>query len=435
MLNYSSQIQSAADDPAQLEDLYQASRQANLEAEFRSEMDALYAQSPDNLLLAAWYHRFLRSPLAKAARHIPWGLAILLGLLAGLVMFAISDPGLLIQDNLPAILLFWSPIAALFCLLYLWLVSRKNLSRFLIPALILVLASIYVLLVSNGLVPWYADAYYKQMAIHLPLLSWICLGIALTGLRAASQDRFAFITKSIEVAVAAGLFLIFGVFLGFITVLLFNTLQVGFTDPLVRLLALGGIGLVSIISVAVLYDPNLPPAAQDFNQGLSKFVVLLMRLALPVSLLILLIYIFFIPFNFMVPFLMRDILIIFNVILFAIMGLLLGVTPLHVDDLSPRLQKYLRSGIIALAGLASLISIYALSAVVFRTSEGLTMNRTTVIGWNVINLSIFLSALILQLRCGQADWLRRLHLVINRGIAFYVLWCAVVIILIPLLFR
>jgi hypothetical protein len=99
------------------------------------------------------------------------------------------------------------------------------------------------------------------------------------------------------------------------------------------------------------------------------------------------------------------------------------------------LQKALRTGIITLAGLAALVSLYALSAIVFRTSDGMTMNRLTVIGWNTINLSIFLSIFILQLRGGQAGWAGRLHLVFNRAAAFYALWCAFVILVLPLFYR
>jgi hypothetical protein len=434
-MKYTSEIQPVSSNPEQLEDLYQKSRQAGVEAEFRSELNTLYAQAPDNLLLAAWYYRFLRSPLAKAARHIPWMLAILLGTCAGLAIGAIADPDLLIHDSVPAFVLLWAPIASIFCLVYLAIASRKNAWNYILPGLILACATAYVLLVSRGQAQWAAETYLIQMAIHLPLLCWICLGLAVTGWRTSPYNRFAFLTKSIEVGVAAGLFLIFGVFLGVITTILFTTLDVNIPETILRLLAFCGIGLISILSVATLYDPTVPPEAQDFSQGLSKFIVMLMRLLLPVTLLILVVYILFIPFNFMAPFRERDILIIFNIVLFALVGLLIGATPLHTGDLSTRLQRYLRSGIIALAGLAVLVSLYALSAVVFRSSDGLTMNRLTVIGWNTINLSIFLSIVILQLRGGMQGWANRLHLVFNRATALYALWCVFVILVIPLIYR
>jgi hypothetical protein len=273
------------------------------------------------------------------------------------------------------------------------------------------------------------------MAIHIPLLCWICLGLALTGLKSTAQNRFAFLIKSIEVAIAAGLFLIFGVALGFITIILFNTLDVTFPDVIMRLIAFGGFGLLPILAVATMYDPAVSPRDQDFNQGLSKFITILMRLLLPLALLVLVVYIFFIPFNFMAPFNQREVLIIFNVVLFAVMGLLIGVTPLQIKDISPRLQTALHTGIITVASLAALISIYAITAVVYRSSEGLTMNRLTVIGWNTINLSIFLSIIYFQLRGGLQNWTRRFHVIFSRAAFLYAFWCIFLIIAIPLFYK
>jgi hypothetical protein len=65
----------------------------------------------------------------------------------------------------------------------------------------------------------------------------------------------------------------------------------------------------------------------------------------------------------------------------------------------------------------------------------MTMNRLTVIGWNVINLAIFVSIVVLQLRGGITGWASRLQLVFNRAIPFYALWCVIVILVIPLLYR
>ena len=434
-MKYSNAIKSSASDPEQLENLYQSTKEEGYEAEFRADLNDLYVQNPQNLLFAAWYHRFLRNPLTRVVRRIPWILAIVIGLLTGLTMWAISDPILLIRDHIPTFGLLWSPIASIFCLIYLAVARKKDKWHFILPGLILVLATGYVLFAVRGQARIFSNTYIDQMAIHIPLLCWICLGLALTGLRSTAQNRFAFLIKSIEVAVAAGLFLIFGVALGAITMILFTTLEVVFPDTLLRLIGFGGFGLLPILAVATMYDPIVSPQDQDFNQGLSKFITMLMRLLLPLALLVLVVYIFFIPFNFMAPFNQRDVLIIFNVVLFAIMGLLIGATPLQTRDISPRLQTALRTGIIAVACLAALVSFYAMAAIVYRSSDGMTMNRLTVIGWNTINLSIFLSIIYLQWRRGTQDWSSRLHLIFNRGAILYAFWCIFLIIAIPLIYK
>jgi hypothetical protein len=162
----------------------------------------------------------------------------------------------------------------------------------------------------------------------------------------------------------------------------------------------------------------------------------MMRLLLPLTLLVLVIYVFVIPFNFMAPFEDRDVLIVYNVMLFAILGLLLSATPLHASELSPRLQDLLRKGILAVAALAALVGLYALAAVVYRTVQGgLTINRTAIIGWNVVNISILGALIVTQLRGGPLGWAERLQAIFSKAALAYILWALFVLIAIPILFR
>jgi uncharacterized membrane protein len=121
---------------------------------------------------------------------------------------------------------------------------------------------------------------------------------------------------------------------------------------------------------------------------------------------------------------------------FAIIGLLIGATPLKVDDLSKKLQTWLRRGIIAVSVLALVISIYALSAVIYRTIlDEFTLNRTTIIGWNMINI-IILSALIFS-QSGKniTAWHERLQRVFSKATTAYLIWSIILIVFLPLLFR
>ena len=190
------------------------------------------------------------------------------------------------------------------------------------------------------------------------------------------------------------------------------------------------------MAIATIYDPQLQPEAQDFNQGLSKFVITMVRLLLPLTLLVLVIYICFIPFNFMAPFENRNLLIIYNVMQFAIIGLLIGATPLRVDDLSIKTQTWLRRGIITVAILAVVISLYALSAVIYRTvMDGMTLNRFTIIGWNIINIIILFALLITQPRKSLSGWHERIQKVFSKATIAYLAWSILLILLLPLIFR
>jgi hypothetical protein len=160
-----------------------------------------------------------------------------------------------------------------------------------------------------------------------------------------------------------------------------------------------------------------------------------MRFLLPLTFLVLLVYLVFILFNFRAPFENRDVLIIYNVMLFAIVALLVGATPITLADISPRTARWLRTGIIAVAFLALLVSLYALTAILYRTANDRpTPNRLTFIGWNVINIGLLLLLLILQLRAKKGRWLDQIYRAFSAGTVAYAGWALVVILTIPWLF-
>jgi hypothetical protein len=182
----------------------------------------------------------------------------------------------------------------------------------------------------------------------------------------------------------------------------------------------------------------VPPAEQAFDKGLSKLVAVLMRLMLPLTLLVLLVYLFFVPFNFRAPrapFENRDVLIIYNGMLFAVIALLVGVTPVDLENISPRLGRWLRLGIVAVAALALIVSLYALAAILHRTVlDRLTPNRLTFIGWNVINIGLLLLVLLFQARSRAGRWLQGLFRAYSAGTAAYAVWTLVMILALPWLF-
>ena len=299
----------------------------------------------------------------------------------------------------------------------------------------MLVATAYCIVVAPTFGPeWASEQYLIVAAIHIPLLCWAALGVMALGARSSAADRFAFLFKSIEVAIVAGLYLLAGMAFGGITVGMFEALSVELPEVLLRLIAAGGFGLLPVLALATVYDPTAAPSAQDFDQGMSRLIATLMRLLLPLTLIVLVIYVLVIPFNFMAPFENRDVLIVYNAMLFAIVGLLVGTTPIKGDDLSPDLQRVMRNGIIAVAGLAVLVSIYALAAVVDRTLEGeLTLNRLTVIGWNGINIGILVTLIVTQLRTDLDGWIETLQSVFSRATVAYLAWSIFLLVAPPIL--
>jgi hypothetical protein len=325
---------------------------------------------------------------------------------------------------------------ALFVLVYLTAVGRRRWLESAPFVILLLAAGVYVLLAypETGPAP-YQEQYLTLMAIHLPLLALAGVGAFLVARHRDPANRFSFLIKALEVLILGGLFVIAGGLFTAITFGLFEALNVDLPELVLRLFIAGGGGLIPVVATAVIYNPAAPPAEQAFDEGLSKLVALLMRILLPLTLLVLLVYLAFIPFNFRAPFENRDVLIIYNGMLFAVVVLLVGATPVRQAELSPRLGRWLRRGIVAVAALALIVSLYALSAIAYRTAlDRLTPNRLVFIGWNVVNIGLLVLVLVYQARAGAGRWLQGLYRAYSAGTVAYAAWTLAVILALPWLF-
>jgi hypothetical protein len=462
-MKYKQTILSFLDSPAELEVLYQKASQDHETAEFREDLQACYADAPQNVLLAAWHYRLDAEPprhtaaapaqVAGSIRHpVQWKFAVPLAVLNGLLFWLLSSDQLFFSgpvNPIPYLMVLATPIIAILVIIYLswsvYSVDRQNPGKVRmgesvmkttgIPLLILIAITIYSFILCLNPQSFEEGQYRTLAVVHLPLLSWGAVGWAILGLRSAAHQRFCFLIKSIEIFVIAGLILIVGIIFGMITLALFGALTVEIPDLIMRLMAAGGAGLIPLLAVAIGYDPFNTPAEQDFNQGLSKLVAVIPRLLLPLVLVVLVVYIVVIPFFFLQPFTDRDVLIVYNIMLFAVMGLLVGSTPIHQEELSPRLQNLLRVGLFILISLVILVSLYALSATAYRTIQGgLTMNRITILGWNILNITLLAMMLVKGLRAGIEKWAGAFQSVFGLACACYLVWSAFLLLVMPWLF-
>lgn len=445
--SYRDKVSALAAEPEQLELLYQKALESGETQAFREAVEARHATEPHNLLYAAWFHRLKHTAVQASEFVVAWAWVIPLALANGLLFWWLSDdrrymiqiagprPGTA-NDFLPALFLLAAPISAAFVLLYLTAVGRKRWRLSALIALPTLAAAAYVLWAypQAGTRP-FQEQYLTLMAMHIPLLAWAGVGVLLIIDHRDAANRFAFLIKSLELFIMGGLFVIAGGLFTGITVGLFEALDVTFPVLVQRLFIAGGGGLIPVVATAVIYDPTAPPARQAFDQGLSKLAALLMRILLPLTLLVLIVYLVFIPFNFRAPFDNRDVLIIYNGMLFAVVALLVGATPVSQKELSPRLGRWLRVGIIAVAALALIVSLYALAAILYRTFlDRLTPNRLTFIGWNIINIGLLLLLLLYQARVKAGRWLQGLFRAYSAGTVAYTVWTVAMIVALPWLF-
>jgi hypothetical protein len=444
-MSYLDTVNELAQDAERLEQVYHAAQEAGETDAFREAIDDSHTKAPDNLLYAAWFHRLKATAAQAKAYAVAWGWVIPLAVINGLLFWLLSDDRFMItmqgfvgKDRAlaPAIVLLAAPLSAVFALVYLTAVGRKPWRLSALIGILLLAAGAYALLTYPriGTVP-FQEQYLTLMAMHLPLLAWAGVGMFLIARHRDPANRFCFLVKSLEVFILGGLLVIAGGLFTAITVGLFNALNVDFPELVQRLFIAGGLGLIPLIAMAVIYNPTVPPAEQAFDEGLSKLVALLMRILLPLTLLVLLVYLAFIPFNFRAPFDNRDVLIIYNGMLFAVVVLLVGATPVSQANLTPRLARWLRLGIIAVAALALIVSLYALAAILYRTAlDRLTPNRLTFIGWNVVNIGLLFLVLLFQARAKEGRWLHGLYRAYRSGTVAYVVWTLAMILAIPWLF-
>lgn len=439
-MDFSIEILDAHQDPERLEMLFQTARQENALETFAADLEACYQEAGNNLLYAAWHYRLQamaqEEPVER--RGISWKVALPVSIAAGLALWLLSEPTLQIIDRRQILGLYGIPMTILFALVWMALSAGHGQRQYVWAGIGLIAAFAYVPLIVSARDVTYQGHYANLMTSHLPVLAWVALGIGALGVHASTEERFAFLLKSFEVLVTTGLFLIGGVIFVQVTMSLFWALDIQIPDAIQRLLVVGILGPISLLALASTYDPKLRPIAQDFRAGLARLLATLARLLLLPTLIVLAIYILAILSNFQGPFKDRDVLSIYHVMLFAVLGLLIGATPMREDDLPSRFRLILRAGIVAVAGLAMLVGLYALAAIVYRTiQDTLTMNRLTLIGWDIINVGILAKLINDQVALGRQGrgWVESIQAAFGLGAIGYVLWAAFVILAVPIVIK
>jgi len=412
------QIERAAGNPEALERIYRDSTAVGDETTFREAISHCVRKYPGNLLFRTWALR-LDLDLTKlpavteaadgdklAGRH--WWIAITGSLILSVVFV------LLAGDQLPYPIpgvsvdpfwLGWAPATAIAILLYLLIDGRAGKRWY--WYLLGILGAVFVGVVAawNG---WgRTDQPAVLISIHLPFVAWAAVGIGASfGYRETARQFYGYIVKSMETVLTAGIYLMAGIILVGLTVGIFDALRLSIPDDVMRVIVSAGMGLIPILALASLYDSSKPPAEQSWVTGLARLLKILTRLILVPALIILVVYLFwFVPRHFWRPFLERDVLIVYNATIVAIIVAMACTVPDPGEKLSVRAGKLLRYAILTTSCLTFLLNAYALAAVTSRTLRGgITPNRHAVLGWNVITLIILAYLSVRLVRAKPDEW-------------------------------
>lgn len=366
---------------------------------------------------------------------VRWPLLLGIGFLSGLILWGLTSPNLFVIREMPLFLWLWAPVLAVSSLFYFSQVNPTLKRRALISG-----ASIWaivgiVFLIGNFLPDPAHTQFFELLLLHLPLIAWIGLGYCVLAWPASLKDRYGLLLKSFEVVMtAAFFFLTLGIFVG-VTEMLFSTLQLEIPEIILRLIITLGLSVTGLAALALCYNPLVTAAQQSFQSHLLALLALVARVFSPLVLGVLIIYLCVIPFNFLVPFQEREVLVAYNLMLFAVLGLLVATTSHDFLAVPTRYHRPLRWVITLIASLAAVITLYALSATIYRTvTYDWTLNRLAIIGWNGVNLTVLIALVVGQLKAGTKEWVTALHGTFARAMLWWAVWVIGLVLLSPLIF-
>ncbi len=433
------QVEQISEAPAALESLYRRARQRGKESAFAEAVAQCSEADPDNILLRAWLCRLdLDEPSAAALpadgadasrrRHWVTALATSIGTGALFALFAGDKPSVPIPDESnPLFWIGWGPLAAVAIVVFIALVAphRERLRWYAGAATVAFIAGLMGAFVAWGR----TDDVATLVALHLPFVSWAVIGGGVTlGRTDRATHFYAYIVQSMEALITGGIFLVAGAIFGGLTLGIFAVFGLEFPLSVLRAAAAFGLGVIPVLAVASVYDPNVSPAQQR-PTGLARILRIMTWLLFPAALVVLSFYvIWFIPAYFWRAFNERTVLIVYNATIIAILTLLAATVSAPDDARERTNERLLRRGAFSLSVLTLLLNLYALAAIVTRTLQyGLTPNRHAVLGWNAVTLLMLAFLLARSWSAEPDDWPPKFRASMGRVMVLAVGWASWVI--------
>mgnify|MGYP004701194649 CR=1 FL=1 len=400
------------EDPHALEVLYRRDEQR-----FRSYFNEVYSSHPDSIILRVWSERLQEMETNKQSwfdcSFITMGiLSISAALVLRLLIFLVNEFNIAPINVLFGILPFMS----------VYLILSQNESKRLRW---FVFCSTLALMIYFNLIPNDARDSVILSYLHLPILLWLLLGISHAGNHYVSTPaRVAFLKFNGEFLVLYILFALGGLALSGITMMLFSLLGLNISEFYFENIVVMGVAGLAIVATY---------AVQRYGRLTQSIAPLIAKVFSPLVLLTLITYLITMLVMGKNPFMDRDFLISFNVILFVV----LAITIYLITERSPKQSAQIMDGInFALIICALIINAIALIAMVFRlTSFGITPNRLASF---VINMLIMMH--LVRIGIANLSYLRhksnieRLQAAVTSWLPIYGLWALIVVFSFPFIF-
>lgn len=408
------EILSNLSNPAQLERLYRADKQA-----FRRAFTDLQSQLGDTSMVSFWDAR-----LNYSREEISWGASrdlvfvILASLVAGFiaklpVLFSINED-FFYPRNIGFIV---------FPALSAWFAWKNKLSA---GKTAFIAGVMLAGLVFINLLPRVPASYTLQLScIHLVLVLWSVLGFAYAGGQKNNPEkRLDYLRYNGDLIVMTTLILIAGALLSAATVGLFSL--IGFRIEKFYFENVGIFGLAA----APIFGTWL---TQTNPQLVGKVSPVIAKIFSPLVLVMLVAYLAAIVYSGKDPYNDREFLIIFNGLLIGVMAIIFFSVAETSKAAKTRAEIWL---LLLLSAVTVIVNAIALSAIVFRISAGgITPNRAAVLGGDVL---ILVNLLMVTTQLFRVATKKTGIEAVGKTIAFYLpvysAWAAIVTFLFPFLF-
>lgn len=318
----------------------------------------------------------------------------------------------------------------------------RNLSLFVLPLLTgyfvwkrsfynSILRWLAVVFVASGvfanIYPFAPDGNTEALtALHLPITLWLIVGIAYTGGRWGQADgRTEFIRFSGEFFIYYVLIALGGGVLAGLMALMFGSIDIDI-EPFFEswLLPCGAAGAVLVASWMV----------DSRNSIMESLAPMLARLFTPLFTIVLIVFLGTLLYTGRGLEIERGVFITFDLLLVVVLGLLLFSVAARDSQSAPGVFDVVQIVLVVSALVADLIALWAIAMRI--TEFGVTPNRVAALGMNVILLINLAGSAVLYIRFlrkhnsfpalvrWQTDYL-----------PVYAVWAAIVVIVLPPLFR
>lgn len=321
------------------------------------------------------------------------------------------------------------------------IVYLKNISFFILPFIVLFFAirhsvdrkltgyvlGIFVLsALTVNLYPSFNPNHTEILTgIHLPIMLWLVTGVVYAGKNwKDDKDRMNFIRFTGECVIYGSLIMFGLIVLTMFTIMIFNAISIDVSKFVSDYVVIYGGCAAAIITVYLV---------ETKKSVIENFAPVLAKIFSPLFLVTLAAFLIVMVITGHSPFMDRDFLIGFDLMLVLVLGMVLYIISARNIHENNNIYDYLNTALIITA---IVVDGVALSAIIFRLSEyGITPNKLAALGENIlllVNLAGLLWLYINYFR--NRTEFKKIETWQTSYLTVYAIWMAIVVFIFPIIF-